>query len=418
MNNCVRLILLCTVAVCGVSQAAEVVAKSGDVTVQCLTVNKKVIPAYAQCGHLWITNVKLPDLVLINNSGGPVTVGEVVMTGMAGGQEVVVTKVWKDLVEMAMAQVNVQFRAKLGKDVMGNVMDPALATGFGEMDFGGTRLADGATVKPAECGVVLLSQLGFVAYTGVMKLDGLKLTVAVEREGKTHEIECPVPFVAYECKGNYGFPLGGECTLLCMPLNVTQHRKALSQEFAFDILDAGPTVKGISSGAHAPKPSKLEDYAIFHRPVMAVADGTVVATGEEFPDAAQSNPAAISESDLDKLVEEFVPKLGFMHAVAGNYITIDHGNGEFSFYGHLAENSVKVKPGDAVRKGDVIAAVGNTGRSTEPHLHFQMMDGPDFLTANGLPVMFEGIPPRTMNENYKAANTLMGSDYIRLRAGD
>jgi murein DD-endopeptidase MepM/ murein hydrolase activator NlpD len=72
-------------------------------------------------------------------------------------------------------------------------------------------------------------------------------------------------------------------------------------------------------------------------------------------------------------VVTFVGKNGFY----GNMIKIDHGHGMMTRYGHL-EKMLK-KRGDAVKRGDVIALMGNTGRSTGPHVHYEV-----FL--NGLPV--------------------------------
>ena len=56
--------------------------------------------------------------------------------------------------------------------------------------------------------------------------------------------------------------------------------------------------------------------------------------------------------------------------VSGNYIEIDHGNGYITAYGHLSNRSVKV--GDKVNRGQKIGEVGNTGRSTAPHLHYEV----------------------------------------------
>lgn len=58
----------------------------------------------------------------------------------------------------------------------------------------------------------------------------------------------------------------------------------------------------------------------------------------------------------------------------GNFISIDHGNGFVTYYAHCSE--IKISKGDVVAKGDLIATVGNTGRSTGPHLHFEIrLDG-------------------------------------------
>jgi len=70
---------------------------------------------------------------------------------------------------------------------------------------------------------------------------------------------------------------------------------------------------------------------------------------------------------------------------------IRHGEGEFSLYAHLKTGSVRVRAGDAVRQGQPIARLGHSGNSTEPHLHFQVCDGPDPLRCAGLPVRFDAI---------------------------
>lgn len=74
-------------------------------------------------------------------------------------------------------------------------------------------------------------------------------------------------------------------------------------------------------------------------PVLAPADGTVISTG--------------------------------FHSGLGNQIVIDHGLGIVTFYGHL--NDFKVKVGDKVVRGQVIGTVGNSGRSTGPHLHYEVV---------------------------------------------
>ena len=58
-------------------------------------------------------------------------------------------------------------------------------------------------------------------------------------------------------------------------------------------------------------------------------------------------------------------------------------------YAHLIKGSVLVEVGDKVKKGDVIAKLGNTGNSNAPHLHFQLMDGPSLLSADGLPYVID-----------------------------
>ena len=95
--------------------------------------------------------------------------------------------------------------------------------------------------------------------------------------------------------------------------------------------------------------------------------------------------------------------------VLGNYVIARNGDLHAAFV-HLAPGSVSVQGGQQVVTGDVIGRVGHTGNSTNPHLHFQLMDSADPLTARGVPCAFreyevmrngrwekvtDGIPRRT-----------------------
>lgn len=70
---------------------------------------------------------------------------------------------------------------------------------------------------------------------------------------------------------------------------------------------------------------------------------------------------------------------------AGNFISLDLGNGQFATYEHLRPGSIKVAKSAHVRRGQVIAEVGFSGDSTEPHLHFHVSDSPMPLEGEGLP---------------------------------
>jgi murein DD-endopeptidase MepM/ murein hydrolase activator NlpD len=73
----------------------------------------------------------------------------------------------------------------------------------------------------------------------------------------------------------------------------------------------------------------------------------------------------------------------------GNYISIKIGNNQFAFYEHLKPKSIKVKIGQKVKKGEVIASLGFTGQTTGPHLHFHVADDDSPLGAEGIPFVFE-----------------------------
>ncbi|MGH7829218.1 MAG: M23 family metallopeptidase, partial [Candidatus Binatia bacterium] len=74
-----------------------------------------------------------------------------------------------------------------------------------------------------------------------------------------------------------------------------------------------------------------------------------------------------------------------LETIGGNYLVIDIGGGLYAFYAHLIPGSLKVKLGDTVEPGQVLAALGNTGNSSEPHLHFHLIDNANPLAGQGQP---------------------------------
>jgi len=122
-------------------------------------------------------------------------------------------------------------------------------------------------------------------------------------------------------------------------------------------------------------PARNENHLSFGLPVRAPAAGVVVAVENGQTDDGKFDPATFKDR----------PNL-----VLGNHVIIRHADGTFSALGHLKQNSVTVKAGDAVKAGQVVAAVGNSGTSMFPHLHYQLMDGPTFA-AEGVPSAFTGL---------------------------
>lgn len=130
-------------------------------------------------------------------------------------------------------------------------------------------------------------------------------------------------------------------------------------------------------------------YPAFGAPVLAVADATVVRVLDRRRDhlTRTSFPALA----WMMLVEGSVREATGPSWIFGNHVILDLGEGTYAAYGHLKQGSVTVAVGDTVRAGRRIADCGNTGNSTEPHLHFQLMDGPDLDTARGIPFTWRGI---------------------------
>src|SRR5207244_4161357 len=69
----------------------------------------------------------------------------------------------------------------------------------------------------------------------------------------------------------------------------------------------------------------------------------------------------------------------------------DIGGGYYALYAHVQPGSLRVKVGDRVQRGQVVALLGNSGNSTEPHVHFQVADAPNFLASEGVPYALESL---------------------------
>jgi murein DD-endopeptidase MepM/ murein hydrolase activator NlpD len=123
------------------------------------------------------------------------------------------------------------------------------------------------------------------------------------------------------------------------------HQGAWGQALDFAITDAdGHTYHGAGQA--------LSDYYCYNKPVLAPADGVV----EEVVQHIEDNP-----------IGEVNTRQNW-----GNTIVLRHAPGVYSQLSHLRAHSARVRPGDAVRRGEVLAACGSSGRSPEPHLHFQV----------------------------------------------
>ena len=118
-----------------------------------------------------------------------------------------------------------------------------------------------------------------------------------------------------------------------------------------------------------------ESYYAEGKEAIAVADGIVAVTKDGIP---ENVPGANSRA---------VPIT--LETVGGNYVLLDIGDGRFAFYAHLKPGSLRVRTGERVKRGQTVGLVGNSGNSTEPHLHFHIMDGTSPLGSEGVPYAIE-----------------------------
>ncbi|QJD87259.1 M23 family metallopeptidase [Cohnella herbarum] len=170
----------------------------------------------------------------------------------------------------------------------------------------------------------------------------------------------------------YGVPFTGEWYVFWGGRDVLSnyHYEFEMQRYAYDIIQVkeGSSYKGDAS--------KNESYYAFGQPVLAPREGTIVRVVNDIKDNV---PVGVMNEE----------------APAGNVVVIDHGNGEFSFLAHLQEGSAKVAVGDKVAKGDPVGLCGNSGNSSEPHLHYQVSDNADLFAGKSIRVQWEeGLDPR------------------------
>lgn len=130
----------------------------------------------------------------------------------------------------------------------------------------------------------------------------------------------------------------------------------------------------------------LDRFLGFAEPILAPAHGRVVTVhdGEE-DHAARRSPLTL----IPYVLTQGVRLRRGLGAVTGNHLTLALGeDGPFVTLGHLRQGSLQIRCGDWVEIGQPIAACGNSGNSTQPHVHVQVMDSPDLLACRGLPMAF------------------------------
>ena len=153
---------------------------------------------------------------------------------------------------------------------------------------------------------------------------------------------------------------------------VFQGRALISRRYAID-WQQNQNGKDYSGDA-----SDKRSYYAYGKPVLAVADSTVVTVTDGLPDNVprhngEFNPAV-----------EMTPDTVF-----GNHIVLDLGGQQFASYLHLQPGSARVKVGDHVRRGQVLAKIGGSGDAREPHVHFQVQTSSDPLAGEGVPYLID-----------------------------
>lgn len=183
------------------------------------------------------------------------------------------------------------------------------------------------------------------------------------------------------------------------PSETSAHRRAFMvangnlyfpERFAIDFVQLGAdgrTYKG--------DPKKNNDYHAYGSDILAVADGRVV----DVRGGIQDNVPGSAKGPIT------------MATIAGNYVIEEIARGVYAFYAHIKPGTLKVYLGAPVKRGQVLGGLGNTGNSTEPHLHFHVIDRPSPLAGNGIPYAFDhfSLVPGHANESAQEISFVFGT---------
>ena len=205
-------------------------------------------------------------------------------------------------------------------------------------------------------------------------------------DGSVVQSAAEISVISYQPKTKLNFPLNGTWYVSNATDVSGTHRWGIGQEFAYDLVKVDE--EGNSGMGDETKP---ESYYAFGQNVLAPADGTVYEIRDEIDDTPMAQLADDNPSVLLKKLADYQTVLRKRYGVRGtdgNYIIMDHGNSEYSVFDHLKKGSLRVKRGDKVKRGEIIAQVGQSGLSTEPHLHYEVVSNPDPLKQRGLPIFF------------------------------
>lgn len=268
-------------------------------------------------------------------------------------------------------EFNAQMTAAVPADRLKEFLDETHAD-FGKIINLGTPnfVAATAATYPAEFERGKLDLL--VALDSHGKVAGLRLSPAQPpkpKNTKRNQTRLSLPF-----KGEWFVFWGGDT------VEQNYHQDAPNQRFAFDLVKADAAGK-----SHQGNGRKNEDYYAFGQEITAPADGVVIYVVD-----------GIHDNVPGEMNRMFAPR---------NTVIIKHAEGEYSLFAHFKQNSIRVRVGDKVTRGQTIGLCGNSGNSSEAHLHYQFQDTPFFSDEASMKTFFEKLTVK------RGGKTEVKSDY-------
>lgn len=163
---------------------------------------------------------------------------------------------------------------------------------------------------------------------------------------------------------DFRLPLDGPVTVAWGGADekVNHHVINPEERWGYDLL---VTVDGVT---HRGSTAALTDYYAYDRPVHAPAAGRILDVHDGDPDAPPGYPDRRRRG--------------------GNRIVLEVAPGQYLFILHLKAGTIRVAPGHDVREGQILGHVGNSGNSSEPHVHVHLQDTPELGVGEGIPLYF------------------------------
>lgn len=322
--------------------------------------------------------VVLQNVAVVQKEGDPVTLESIEIQAVSGGQPVqTLTVPAADLDKSAQRMSAMEAQGVL------KLYDFHFQT---SRYLAGIRLAANRSLGPGTALVIF----GKPLLLSSLPSDGLAIVAhAKDGAGKPVEARATLKVEDHRSPNDYLFPMAGTWYVAVAPNLHVPHRWVANQEFAFDLAATGGDGRFRKGDG-----TRLDDYYAYGKDVRAVADGTVVEVAtdaDEANDRLQRPGESAKDFEMRTIMAQNELLAKSYKAPLGNYVILRHNGGEHSHYAHLKQGSVKVKTGDIVTRGQAIGQLGHTGNSTEPHLHFQLTDGPDPLYSRSVPIVFKDL---------------------------
>jgi len=177
--------------------------------------------------------------------------------------------------------------------------------------------------------------------------------------------EAESDYLDYTTKTDLRLPFDNEWVVYWGGRTIVEnyHAAYSDQRFAYDFLqmDEGKTYTGNGN--------QNEDYYCFSKSIFSPGNGKIL--------------------EMENQIEDNVPGQMNPSNPLGNYVIIDHENGEYSFMAHFKKGSIIVNIGESITKGQKIGKCGNSGNSSEAHLHYHIQKTSVFGKGEGLPAQFK-----------------------------